>query len=226
MALVEFRNVYFTYNLRDYVLEGVDIRVPDYGITCVSSDPGKGKTTFLKLIKGLLLPTRGSVVVLGIDTSRAEKSRMMYLHTKVSIHFQDTFLISNIDVYSNIALPLLYNTNLSSKEIEYEIDKTLELFDLKGLKYEMPFNLSPTETKLISISRTFLRNPRIILLDEPFSLLDSFYRVRLLEIMEEYRTVSKIILTTSDEGIARRFDSIVYIFAEENEKRVCLVEGR
>ncbi|MEN2997845.1 MAG: ATP-binding cassette domain-containing protein [Brevinematia bacterium] len=226
MSLIEFRNVYFTYTGRNYILEGVNLSMPERGIVCVVTEPGNGKSTFLKLIKGILLPTRGKVITLDIDTSRADKEKMMQLHTKISIHFQDVFLISNIDIYTNLALPLLYNTNLSQKEIEYEVDKTLDLFDLKTLKYEMPFNLSLTEAKLVSISRAFMRSPRIILLDEPFSFLDSYYKARLIEIMEENKTTSEIIFTTSDEIYTQNSEFVLYILNEGISNKVCLLDKK
>ncbi|MFN4245478.1 MAG: ATP-binding cassette domain-containing protein [Brevinematia bacterium] len=223
MGLVEFRNVFFSYNQRDYVFENVTFELPDKGITAVISDPGKGKSTLLKLIKGILKPSKGVVVVMNIDTSRASKSKLMSLHTKVSIHFQDTFLISNIDVFSNIALPLLYNTNLTTSEVEKEVDRVLDLFDLRHLKYELPHNLSPTEAKFISISRAFLMNPRLILLDEPFSQLDSSSKLRLIEIIEEYKNFSKILFTTSDDNLVALSDSIVYILTIMDSKDVTFV---
>lgn len=224
MALIEFRSVYFSYNNKEYVLEGVDLSIPEYGITSIVSSPGKGKTTMLKLIKGILRPNRGSIIVLGINTSIAGKKDLMKLHTRVSIHFQDTFLISNIDTFNNIALPLIYNTNMSQKEIEYEVDKVLDLFDLRYLKYEIPFNLSPTEAKLISLARAFLMSPRIILLDEPFSLLDSYYKTRLLEVMNDFKNVSKIIFTTSEDFFTQNSELIVYILNIEDSRKVYLVE--
>ncbi|MCX8096186.1 MAG: energy-coupling factor ABC transporter ATP-binding protein [Spirochaetes bacterium] len=221
--LVEIRNLYFTYNNRDYIFEGINLTLERYGVTCVVSDPGKGKTTLLKLIKGILKPTRGNVIVMDIDISSAPKSKLMNLHTKVSIHFQDTFLISNIDVYNNLALPLMYNTNLSKKEIEYEVDKALNLFGIQNLKYDTPFDLSPTEARLVSLSRTFLGLPRIILLDEPFSLLDGYYKARLLEVIGEFKEKSKIIFTTSDENLSMASESILYILNIESSKKIYYV---
>lgn len=222
-SVVEIRNLYFTYNNRDYIFEGINVSLESYGVTCVISDPGKGKTTLLKLIKGILKPTRGQVIVMDVDISNASKQKLMRLHTRVSIHFQDTFLISNIDVYNNLALPLLYNTNLSKKEIEYEVDKALNLFDIQNLKYDTPFDLSPTEARLVSLSRAFLGSPRIILLDEPFSLLDGYYKARLLEVIDEFKERSKIIFTTSDENLTMSSESILYILTIENSREAYYV---
>ncbi len=223
MSLVEFRNVFFSYNQRDYIFEDITFSLPESGITSIVSDTGKGKSTLLKLMKGILKPSRGTITVMDIDTSRASKVKMMSLHTRVSIHFQDTFLISNIDVFSNIALPLFYNTNLSQSEIDKEVDRVLDLFNLRYLKYELPSNLSPTESKLISISRAFSMNPRLILLDEPFSQLDAADKLRLIEIMEDYKNTSKIIFTTSEDVTSIFSDSVLYILFVKNSKEVTFV---
>ncbi|MCX8029844.1 MAG: energy-coupling factor ABC transporter ATP-binding protein [Brevinematales bacterium] len=220
MSSVVFEGVYFSYANRKYIFEDLSLSFEDYGITCIVSDPGKGKSTLLKLIKGILKPTRGRIVVLDIDLSNATKSTLIKLHSRVSIHFQDTFLISNADVYSNLTLPLLYNTSLSKREIDYEVDKALDLFGIKNIKYEMSFELSPTEAKLVSLSRAFLNNPRLVLLDEPFALLDSYYRARLLEVIEEFKGKSKIIFTTSEEVLAMSSESVLYVLSIENSKKI------
>lgn len=225
MAIVEFRDVYLSYNSYHYVFESVNVKIPNIGITSVVANPGSGKTSFLKLIKGIIKPTRGRVIVMGSDISSADKLKLMNIHSLVSIHFQDTFLISNVDVYNNLALPLLYNTNLSQAEIDREIDRVLDIFDIRSIKYEMPFNLSPSQAKLVSLARAFLKSPRIILLDEPFSSLDSYYRARLVEIMEDFREVSKIIFTTSDSVFIGISDSVISIVDTENGKEVFLQMG-
>ncbi|MGB9621453.1 MAG: ATP-binding cassette domain-containing protein [Brevinematia bacterium] len=224
MGIIEFNNVYFSYNNIEYIFEDVNLEIPESGITAILGFPSQGKTTLLKLIKGMLKPTRGRITVLNIDTSNSIKKQLLFLHRNVSIHFQDTYLISNMNVYDNLALPLLYNTNLSKLEIEYEIDKILNIFELQREKYEMPFNLSPTEAKLISISRAFLGNPKIILLDEPFSSLDKYYTLKLLEISEEYSKKSKIILTTSDDNIANKFNQVIEIIKTNNSNKAVLIE--
>lgn len=225
MAIIEFRDVYVSYSIGEYVFEEINVKVPNLGITSVVANPGDGKTTFLKLIKGIIKPTRGRVIVMDTDISSADKTKLMRLHSLVSIHFQDTFLISNIDVYNNLALPLFYNTNLSQTEIDKEIDKVLDIFSIKDIKHEMPFNLSYTQSKLVSLARAFLRSPRIILLDEPFSFLDSYYRARLVEIMEEFKEESKIIFTTSDDVFLSICDSAILIVREGNKKEIVVQMG-
>lgn len=222
MAIVEFIDVWVSYSLNSYIFEEVNVKIPNLGITSVIANPGSGKTTFLKLIKGIVKPTRGRVIVMDTDVSNADKVKLMKLHSLVSIHFQDTFLISNIDVYNNLALPLFYNTNLTQREIEREIDKVLDIFGIRDIKYEMPFNLSYTQSKLVSLARAFLGAPRIILLDEPFSFLDSYYKARLIEVVEDFRNVSKIIFTTSDNAFLDICDSVVFIISDGEKKEVVL----
>lgn len=224
MKIIEFDKVYFSYNNIDYVFEDVSLEIPENEITVIVGFPGQGKTTLLKLINGILKPTRGRIRILNIDTTTANKKQLLFLHRNVSIHFQDTYLISNLNVYDNLALPLLYNTELSKTEVEYEIDRVLSIFDLNHEKYEMPFNLSPTEAKLISISRVFIGNPKIILLDEPFSYLDKYYFLRILEIMEEYSKTSKLIFTTSDDTIANNFKQIIEIVKTNSSNKAIFVE--
>ena len=201
MSLVRFVDVYFSYNRQDYIFEKVNLSIGEYGVTGVISDIGKGKTTLLKLIKGILKPTAGSVIVMDIDTSRATKRQLMTLHSKVSISFQDVFLISNMNVFDNLSLPLLYNTNLSQKEVENMIDKVLDTFGISSMKYELPSDLSISESKIVSIARAFAGNPRIILLDDPFSLLDKYYLSLVIEQIQRKSKNSKIIFSTTNDSM-------------------------
>lgn len=201
MSLVRFVDVYFSYNRQDYIFEKVNLSIGEYGVTGVISDIGKGKTTLLKLIKGILKPTAGSVIVMDIDTSRATKRQLMTLHSKVSISFQDVFLISNMNVFDNLSLPLLYNTNLSQKEVESMIDKVLDTFGISSMKYELPSDLSISESKIVSIARAFAGNPRIILLDDPFSLLDKYYLSLVIEQIQRKSKNSKIIFSTTNDSM-------------------------
>jgi len=201
VSLVRFVDVYFSYNRQDYIFEKVNLSIGEYGVTGVISDIGKGKTTLLKLIKGILKPTAGSVIVMDIDTSRATKRQLMTLHSKVSISFQDVFLISNMNVFDNLSLPLLYNTNLSQKEVESMIDKVLDTFGISSMKYELPSDLSISESKIVSIARAFAGNPRIILLDDPFSLLDKYYLSLVIEQIQRKSKNSKIIFSTTNDSM-------------------------
>lgn len=228
MSLVRFVDVYFSYNRQDYIFEKVNLSIGEYGVTGVISDIGKGKTTLLKLIKGILKPTAGSVIVMDIDTSRATKRQLMTLHSKVSISFQDVFLISNMNVFDNLSLPLLYNTNLSQKEVESMIDKVLDTFGISSMKYELPSDLSISESKIVSIARAFAGNPRIILLDDPFSLLDKYYLSLVIEQIQRKSKNSKIIFSTtndsmfyniSDETIFIKDPSNIYL-SEANQYKI------
>jgi len=201
VSLVRFVDVYFSYNRQDYIFEKVNLSIGEYGVTGVISDIGKGKTTLLKLIKGILKPTAGSVIVMDIDTSRATKRQLMTLHSKISISFQDVFLISNMNVFDNLSLPLLYNTNLSQKEVENMIDKVLDTFGISSMKYELPSDLSISESKIVSIARAFAGNPRIILLDDPFSLLDKYYLSLVIEQIQRKSKNSKIIFSTTNDSM-------------------------
>jgi len=208
VSLIRFIDVFFSYDNQSYVFERLNFSLSEKGIAGVISDVGKGKSTLLKLIKGILRPTIGSVVVMDIDTSRANKKQLMILHSKVSISFQDVFLISNMNVFENLSLPLFYNTDLSQKEIEKMVDEVLEQFNIQQIKYELPSELSISEAKVISIARAFIGNPRIILLDDPFSSLDKYYLLLVIEQIEEKSKKSKIIFSSSD-------DEMIYNLSEE-----------
>ncbi len=218
MGIISLWSIYFSYNMVDYVFEDVTLDVDlDSGVLGIISDIGKGKSTLIRLMGGLLKPTRGRVSILGIDTQKATKNDLVTLHRRTSFAFQEAFLISNISVYDNLALPLMYNFNLDGKEIEQRIDRALEFFGFSHEKYSMPLDLSILERKLISISRAFIYNPRIVFMDSPFSGLDKFSILRIIELIEERKNNSLIVLTDLDDNILKGIcDRIIYIQDSKN----------
>ena len=135
---------------------------------------GTGKSTVIKLIVGLLKPTKGDVLVEGINIGKKIDKELLEIRKKIGFAFQFGALFDSMNIYDNIAFPLKEHTDLSKEEIDKEIDIALNLVGLKPheVNHLFPDELSGGMQKRVAIARTVILKPDIILYDEPTSGLD------------------------------------------------------
>jgi putative spermidine/putrescine transport system ATP-binding protein len=146
---------------------------------------GCGKTTALNLIAGLIEPESGSVSIDGEDITRLPAWKR-----NISVVFQDLALFPHLDVGGNIAYGLFIR-GVPKKERRLIIEQTLEIVRLKGYSGRRIDTLSGGERQRVAIARSLASNPRLLLLDEPFSGLDAPLRKSLHDDFLEIRSHSK-----------------------------------
>ncbi len=135
---------------------------------------GTGKSTVIKLMVGLLKPTKGHIYVEGVDVGTKSDNELLEIRKKIGFSFQFGALFDSMNIYDNIAFPLKEHTKMEKKEIETEVDKALEMVGLNPheVKHLFPDELSGGMQKRVAIARTVILKPDIILYDEPTSGLD------------------------------------------------------
>ncbi|WP_461255823.1 ABC transporter ATP-binding protein [Treponema sp. R80B11-R83G3] len=146
---------------------------------------GCGKTTTLNLIAGLIEPESGSVIIDGEDITSLPAWKR-----NISVVFQDLALFPHLDVGGNIAYGLFIR-GVPKKERRLVVDKTLEIVRLQGYATRRIDTLSGGERQRVAIARALASNPRLLLLDEPFSSLDAPLRKDLRRDFLEIRSHSK-----------------------------------
>jgi len=146
---------------------------------------GCGKTTTLNLIAGLIEPESGSVIIDGEDITRLPAWKR-----NISVVFQDLALFPHLDVGGNIAYGLFIR-GLPKKERRLIVEQTLEIVRLQGYAARRIDTLSGGERQRVAIARALASNPRLLLLDEPFSSLDAPLRKDLRHDFLEIRSHSK-----------------------------------
>ena len=156
------------------VLDGVNLEIPDNSTTVILGGSGSGKSTTIKHIIGLLKPTRGEVIVDGVNVPKATKKELLNLRKRVGFLFQSGALFDSMSVFDNIAFPLREHTKLSKREIEERVYEKLEIVGLipKEVIALFPDELSGGMQKRVGLARTIILEPKIILYDEPTSGLD------------------------------------------------------
>ena len=157
---------------------------------------GAGKSTLLKLLTREEKPSSGKIVVGGIDYDNLKDKHIPLLRRKIGVVFQDFKLLPNRTVFENVAFALEI-AGMTNREIKATVPKVIELVGLKGKEKHFPHQLSGGERQRVAIARAVVRQPKILIADEPTGNLDpkhSWDIVRLLEKINKYGTT--VILTT------------------------------
>lgn len=154
------------------VLDGVSLALDRGETFVIIGMSGTGKTVTLKHVAGLLDPDEGDVLIGGVKMNGAADDVKERLRMKMGIVFQSGALINWLTVFDNIALPLVERRLLPDADIEEIVDEKLRLLGLSEAKHKMPGELSGGMKKRVCLARVLVRNPEIILYDEPTAGLD------------------------------------------------------
>ena len=163
-------------------LTNINLTLPDAGLVFVLGKSGSGKSTLLNLIGGLDNITEGSITVNGNNlASFREKDFCNYRNSHIGFIFQDYHLLDELTVEENIAISL----RLKNAEEGNKIQEALSRVDLAGYEDRYPSELSGGERQRVAIARAIVKNPRIILADEPTGNLDTVTSRAILELLKE-----------------------------------------
>lgn len=191
-SIIEVENISKKYGDK-IILKNINLKIKKGEFITIIGSSGCGKTTFLKLINGLIEPEYGKVYVDGKDISKVDK---ISLRRGIGYVIQEIGLFPHMNVRKNIA----YIPNLIKKEDKQSIENRVkELIKKVGLKEEMldnyPSELSGGQRQRVGIARALAINPNIILMDEPFGAIDEITRQLLQdEILKIYKEYSMTIV--------------------------------
>ncbi|MCJ7557435.1 MAG: ABC transporter ATP-binding protein, partial [Gammaproteobacteria bacterium] len=170
-AIVEIRDVAFTRGPTT-IFDGLDILIPRGKITAVMGPSGTGKTTLLRLMTGQLTPDRGQILVEGKDVHNMTRNELYAMRRKMGMLFQNGALLTDLDVFENVAFPLREHTNLPSQLIRHIVLTKLHAVGLRGTWRMMPSALSGGMARRVAMARAMATDPEIIIYDEPLGGLD------------------------------------------------------
>ena len=181
--MVEFKNISFSYS-KDSGVYDIDLKVDDSEFCFLVGPTGSGKSSLLKMIYFDILPSKGEIDVLGYNSKKTKKNSIHKLRKKIGVIFQDYKLLKQRTVYENIALPLHIN-GVGRKKIKDNVEEALELTDLLDYQDKYPDQLSGGEQQRVCIARAIVKNPELILADEPTGNLDPAAAHKILKILEQ-----------------------------------------
>ena len=181
--MVEFKNISYSYSKESGIYD-IDLSVQDGEFCFLVGPTGSGKTSLLKMIYFDILPSIGEINVLGYNSSKTKSNKVHRLRKKIGVIFQDYKLLQQRTVYENIALPLHIN-GVGRKKIKDNVEEALELADLADYQNKYPNELSGGEQQRVCIARAIVKNPELILADEPTGNLDPAAAHKILKILEQ-----------------------------------------
>ena len=213
MNKIEVIDLHFSYDINEEILSGINLSF-DSRSTAIIGQNGAGKTTFVKLLKGLLKPDSGDVKINGINT---KKSTVAELAKCIGLVFQNP----NDQIFKNKVMdevifgPLnIGQTPQKAKENSIKALKTVGLYDKIG---ENPYDLSLSERKLISIASIVAMDTEIIIFDEPTIAQDYYGKEKIKSIIKDLRAKGTLVLaiTHDMDFVAEAFERTL-VFAEGN----------
>ena len=181
--MVDFKNISYSYSKESGIFD-INLEVKDGEFCFLVGPTGSGKTSLLKMIYFDILPSVGELDVLGFNSKKTKKNKIHKLRKKIGVIFQDYKLLQQRTVYENIALPLHIN-GLGRKKIKDNVEEALELADLLDCQNKYPNHLSGGEQQRVCIARAIVKNPELILADEPTGNLDPAAAHKILKILEQ-----------------------------------------
>lgn len=191
------RDVHYAVDSRP-IFSGLDIRVRRGQITAIMGPSGTGKTTLLKLITGQITADRGQVLVFGQDIAQLGGSELYGLRKRMGMLFQNGALLTDMDVFENVAFPVREHTDLPEPLIRKLVLTKLQAVGLRGAAELMPSELSGGMARRVALARAIVMDPEILIYDEPFVGLDPISLgviLRLIKQMNEALGITSIVVS-------------------------------
>jgi len=169
--MIEVRDLWKEFD-GNQVLKGVNLKMEAGTTTVILGGSGSGKTVLMKHIMGLFKPDHGQVIVDGEDVTLMDRRELSRFRTRMGMVFQSSALFDSLSVFENVAFPLREHTKLSEEEIAARVREKLAVVELYGVEQKYPAELSGGMRKRVALARAIVREPKIVLYDEPTTGLD------------------------------------------------------
>ncbi len=182
--IVRIRNLSFSRGSRR-IFDDIDIDIRRGSVTSIMGPSGTGKTTLLRLIGGQLRPDAGQIFFDGEEVTGASRRRLFELRKRMGMLFQNGALLTDMDVYDNVAFPLREHTDLPESMIRDLVLMKLEAVGLRGARHLMPAELSGGMARRVALARAIALDPMMIMYDEPFTGQDPISMGVLVRLIRE-----------------------------------------
>lgn len=166
--LVQIRGLSFSRGSRK-IFDNIDIDIRRGKVTAIMGPSGTGKTTLLKMIGAQLKPASGTVIVDGVDVQALSRDDLFKMRKRMGMLFQSGALLTDLDVFENVAFPLREHTRLPESMIRTLVLMKLEAVGLRTARRLVPRELSGGMARRVALARAIALDPMMIMYDEPFS---------------------------------------------------------
>ena len=211
IVVKDLRKVYLIGSERVVALNKINLTIPKGQICCIFGTSGSGKSTLLNQLAGLEKPTKGEVLIDGVNISRLkEKELAKFRQKNIGFIFQSYNLLQTLTASENVAMPLMFKG--VPKRIRTKLAyKMLWQVGLKGREEHRPNQMSGGQQQRVGIARAFVAKPKIVFADEPTGNLDTKTTIEIMEMMVKICRKNKesLILVSHDDELAHYADRIV-----------------
>ena len=205
--VIRFENVGLRYGMGPEVLRDVSFEIKQGSLQFLTGPSGAGKTSLIRLLFMSLKPTRGLISIFGRNVGTLRRDEIPAFRRRVGVVFQDFRLLEHMTIYENVSLPLRVE---GQEETSYRKD-VIELLKWVGLGERInakPAILSGGEKQRVAIARAIIRQPELLLADEPTGNVDPQMGRRLLRLFEELNNLgTSVIIATHDIVLMNEFDA-------------------
>jgi len=198
------------------IFRGIRIGIRRGDVTAIMGPSGTGKTTLLRLITGQLRPDAGRVVVDGMDVARLGRRDLYALRRRMGMLFQNGALLTDLDVFENVAFPLREHARLPERIVRNLVLTKLHAVGLRGAAHLQPQQLSGGMGRRVALARAMVMDPQLLLYDEPFAGLDPISMgvvMRLIRSLNDALGISSIVVTHDVREISQIAD-MSYILSD------------
>ena len=213
-SVVTIKNLWYKYTDSPTILRGINLSISKGEFVSLVGRNASGKTTLAKMLNGLLKPTKGTVEINGINTT---KTSVENLARDVGYVFQDPNVHLFADSVEEEITFMMHNLGFSPKSIEESLEKMLTQFNLNYCRYAYPRSLSTGEKQRVALSSVLAANPQLLILDEPTRGLDYELKKTLMHRLKTYQqNGGTILLITHDIELIAEFGERVILISEGN----------
>lgn len=202
--MISTKNITFSYN-KDQTFIMPDLFCQAGSTILVTGNSGKGKTTYLHILAGLLQPNSGEIVIDNKEITHLKGSKADKFRGKnIGVVFQKSHFIASLSVLENLEMASWLATG---KKHKIRAKELLQKLDISEQAHKLPSQLSVGQQQRVSIARALMNEPKVLLADEPTSSLDDKNADNVIELLEtlskEYKTA--LIIVTHDNRIKQKF---------------------
>lgn len=214
MSFINIKNVTKSYKTGVTAIYDLNLEILKGEFVFIIGPTGCGKSTLIKMLYREEKPTKGSIIIGGLEVSKLRNRKVYKIRRKIAVVFQDFKLLNKSTVYENVAFALEI-FGLPHSEIHAKVIKALELVGLKSKAKNYPNQLSGGEQQRVAIARAIVNEPKLLICDEPTGNLDENTSMEIMKVLEEINKLgTTIIMVTHDTELV-----------EKMKKRVILLDA-
>ena len=213
--IVTVKNLTFSRGNRK-IFDDISLSIPRGKVTAIMGPSGTGKTTLLKLIGGQLYPDAGQIRVDGHNVHRLKTKDLYALRKRMGMLFQSGALLTDLNVFDNVAFPLREHTHLPESMIRSLVLMKLEAVGLRGARNLMPSELSGGMARRVALARAIALDPLMIMYDEPFTGQDPISMGALVHLIKSLNTTLQLtsIIVSHDVHETAAIADYIYVLSD------------